>query len=240
MPELLYQTREIAVARDEFASGRRFARTRIFLLSPANASGVKGQRLLAQNSESEFVQRLRCSGLPLGEVYRYISSLYFRGKLDYARRFQNPPHGVAGVQVITGAGLMLPETIVTQEDRRRISAVAIAEKNLEYRNPLDRDLTRLRELVSRETEVVLLGSVATQKYIAPLREVFGERVFYPKEFLGLGDMSRGGIMLRRCAVGAELEYQCVEQILKIQTQKQVKRNAGAKKVKVNVVPVNAG
>lgn len=234
MPELLYETREIAVAQAERRSVRTSVRTRIFLLSPANASGVKGQRLLAEKSESDFVQRLRTSGIPLGEVYRYISSLYFRGKLDYARRFQNPPQGVAGVHVITGAGVMLPERLVTQDDLRRISAVAIDERNSDYRQALDRDLLSLRGSVGRETEVILLGSIATQKYIAPLREVFGERVFYPKEFLGLGDMSRGGIMLRCCAGGAELEYQCLDKILTTQTRKRVTRRGNAK------TEVNAG
>lgn len=233
MPELLYQTGENSVARDAPLSSQNYARARIFLLSPANASGVKGQRLLAPHSESEFVQRLRSCGIPLGEVYRYISSLYFRGKLDYARRFQLPPQGVPGVHVITGGGLMLPETLVTQEELRHISAVAIDEKNAEYRNALQRDLTGLRERLSCDTEVVLLGSVATQKYISPLREVFGERVYYPTEFLGLGDMSRGGIMLRCCAGGAELEYQCIEQIIKIKTRKSFSGSAARKKIKRN-------
>jgi hypothetical protein len=231
MPGLRYETRELSGARVERLAVRAFARTRIFLLSPANASGVKGQRLLAETSESDFAQRLRTSGIPLCEVYRYISSLYFRGKLDYARRFQNAPRGLAGVHVITGVGLMRPETIITQDDLRRISAVSIDEKNSEYCKPLKRDLARLRESLEPETEVVLLGSVATQKYIAPLCEVFGERIVYPKEFLGLGDMSRGGMMLRCCAGGVELEYQCVEQILTIQAQKKVKRQASAKQLK---------
>src|ERR1700716_888836 len=108
-------------------------RSRIFLLSPANASGIKGQRLLSGTAQSEFARRLTSSGIPLGEVYRFISSQYFRGKLDYAERFQNPPQGVAGVQIITGAGLMLPETLVTLDELRRISATPIDAKNPEYR-----------------------------------------------------------------------------------------------------------
>lgn len=188
-------------------------RTRIFLLSPANVSGIKGQRLLNPAGDSDLALRLRNSGAPLGEVYRFISSLYFRGKLDYAQRFQNPPRGIAGVQVITGAGLMLPETVVTLSDLRRISAASIDEKNSDYRLSLDSDLLRLRERVSDETEIILLGSVATFKYITPIREVFGKRLLFPKDFLGLGDMSRGSILLRCCAQGAELEYQRVETIL---------------------------
>jgi hypothetical protein len=189
------------------------AHARIFLLSPANVSGIKGQRLLNPTGDSELALRLRNSGATLGEVYRFISSLYFRGKLDYAQRFQNPPRGIAGVQIITGAGLMLPETVITLRDLLRISATSIDERNSDYRRPLDSDLLRLRERVGDETEIILLGSVATSKYITPIREVFGKRLLFPRDFLGLGDMSRGSILLQCCAQGAELEYRRVETIL---------------------------
>ena len=181
-------------------------RRRIFLLSPANAAGIKGQRLLNSLGECDLAVRLRDSGAPIGEVYWFISSLYFRGKLDYAERFQNPPAGVAGVQIITGSGLMLPETVVTLSQFRKISAIAIDAANTDYRLPLDADLLRLRQKVDPETDVILLGSVATSKYIAPLREVFGERVLFPKDFQGIGDMSRGSILLRCCSGGTELTY----------------------------------
>src|SRR5579864_5925064 len=189
------------------------AHTRIFLLSPANVAGIKGQRLLDPTGDSDLALRLRDSGATLGEVYRFISSLYFRGKLDYAQRFQSAPHGVAGVQIITGAGLMLPETVITLSELRRISATSIDAKNSDYRLSLDSDLLRLRERVSDETEIILLGSVATSKYITPIREVFGKRLLFPRAFLGLGDMSRGSILLRYCAQGEELEYRPVETIL---------------------------
>lgn len=181
-------------------------RTRIFLLSPANVSGIKGQRLLNPNGESDLALRLRNSGATLGEVYRFVSSLYFRGKLDYAQRFQNPPRGIAGVHIITGSGLMLPETVITLSDLRRISATSIDEKNADYRRPLDSDLRQLRDWVGDETEIILLGSVATSKYTTPIHEVFGQRLLFPREFLGLGDMSRGSILLRCCAQNEELEY----------------------------------
>src|ERR1700693_1422515 len=138
-------------------------RSRIFLLSPANASGVNGQRLLGPTGESDVAFRLRHSGVPLGEVYRFISRLYFRGKLDYAEQFKDPPEGVSGVRIITGIGLMLPETVVTLSDLQRISATSIDAKNSSYRQPLDSDLLRLREEAGDETHVILLGSVATSK-----------------------------------------------------------------------------
>ena len=189
-------------------------RARIFLLSPANAAGIKGQRLLSATGECDLARRLRDSGAPLGEIYRFISSLYFRGKLDYAQKFNNPPRGVAGVQIITGAGLMLPETVVTLADLRRISATSIDAKNTDYRVPLDADLLRLRQAAGNDTDVILLGSLATAKYIAPIQEVFGSRLLFPRDFLGLGDMSRGSILLQCCVQGSELSYFPVEKIVR--------------------------
>ncbi len=188
-------------------------RARIFLLSPANAGGIKGQRLLNSTSRCDLALRLRNSGASLGEIYGFISSLYFRGKLAYAERFQNPPRGVAGVHIITGAGLMLPETVVTLADLRRISSTSIDVKNADYRLPLDADLVRLREAAGRDTSIILLGSVATSKYITPLKDIFGNRLLFPRDFLGLGDMSRGSMLLRCCERSSELAYQRAEKIM---------------------------
>ncbi len=54
--------------------------------------------------------------------------------------------------------------------------------------------------------IVLLGSVATAKYLDVLSGVFGDRLSFPSDFVGRGDMSRGALMLRAAAAGAELEY----------------------------------
>lgn len=118
------------------------------------------------------------------------------------------------MQIITGAGLMLPETIVTLSDLRTISSTAIDVNNSHYRLPLDSDLLRLREAVGNETDVILLGSVATSKYIAPIQEVFGKRLLFPGDFLGRGDMSRGSLLLQCCAHGSELAYLPAERILR--------------------------
>lgn len=187
-------------------------RARIFLLSPANASGIKGQRLLNSTSQCDLSLRLRDSGAPLGEIYRFISSLYFRGKLAYAEKFQNPPSAVAGVHIITGAGLMLPETVVTLSRLQGISSTSIDAKNADYRMPLHADLVRLREAAGHDTNIILLGSVATSKYITPLLEVFGSRLLFPKDFLGLGDMSRGSMLLQCCLRDSELAYLPVENL----------------------------
>src|SRR6267154_4318049 len=119
--------------KKQFLARFGIPRPRIFLLSPANASGIRGQRLLGSEEKSQLAQRLRQSGAPLGEVYQFISSLYFRGKLAYAKQFTNPPPGVAGIHIITGAGLILPDTAVTLDELRRMSATAIDADNSAYR-----------------------------------------------------------------------------------------------------------
>jgi hypothetical protein len=51
-----------------------------------------------------------------------------------------------------------------------------------------------------------LGSIATGKYVDVLLASFRDRLRFPSEFIGRGDMSRGGLMLR-CAVDRhELSY----------------------------------
>jgi hypothetical protein len=57
-----------------------------------------------------------------------------------------------------------------------------------------------------DCEVVLLGSVATPKYVEPLLGIFGERLMFPAEFVGRGDMSRGGLLLRYAREQAQLTY----------------------------------
>jgi hypothetical protein len=53
---------------------------------------------------------------------------------------------------------------------------------------------------------VLLGSIASARYVEPLLEVFGARLSVPETFAGRGDMSRGGLLLRCAATGEELVY----------------------------------
>jgi len=163
--------------------------------------------LLSPNAQFELAQRLRNSNVPLGEVFSFISGLYFRGKLAYAERFQNAPSEVPGVHIITAtSGLLLPHEPMTLDRLKSISSSNVDPENPEYRTPLDRDSFRLRELVGTETQVVLLGSIATEKYAQSLLEVFGERLLFPRDFVGRGDMSRGGLLLRCCSTGSALEY----------------------------------
>jgi hypothetical protein len=191
------------------APGKRenFEPRRIFLLSPANSGGIRAKILFSPNARFDLAERLSNSSVPLWEVFSFISGLYFRGKFAYAGRFQNPPPGVPGVHIITpAAGLLLPEEPMTLVRLKSISASNVDPENSEYRRPLDRDVSRLRELLGRDTQVILLGSIATQKYVLPLLEVFGERLLFPRDFVGRGDMSRGSLLLRCCSLGSPLEY----------------------------------
>jgi hypothetical protein len=183
---------------------------RIFLLSPANAAGIRARMLFNPEAQFALAERLRGVGASLGEVFSFISGLYFRGKLAYAERFADPPAGVEGVHVITAAGgLLSPQEVVSLPRLRAISSTRVDAENPEYREPLDRDIRRLHGAIAAGTEVVSLGSIATPKYVEPLLEVFGESLLFPKDFVGRGDMSRGGLLLRSSAAGKALEYATV-------------------------------
>ena len=54
--------------------------------------------------------------------------------------------------------------------------------------------------------MVLLGSIASGKYVEVLQGIFGERLMFPADFVGRGDMSRGGLMLRSASSLNELRY----------------------------------
>src|SRR5258708_17420654 len=108
--------------------------TRVFLLSPANTSALRGQLLLNKDSQFELVQRIRRQGAPLGEVFSFISSLYFRGKLAYAKAFSKSTPGVPATLVVTSTrGLLPAESIVTFDDLLEMSAVPIEPSDARYR-----------------------------------------------------------------------------------------------------------
>jgi len=182
---------------------------RIFLLSPASCGGKKAALLFNPRAEFTVAQRVRSpEGAPLGEVFSFLSGLYFRGKLNYARAFENPPPRRApGVHIITPTdGLCSPGAMVTLKDIDRYGSVPIEADESRYRYPLERDATALAEKIGPKCQVVLLGSVATGKYIDVLEPIFGARLVFPKEFIGHGDMARGGMLLKRAESGKELTY----------------------------------
>jgi hypothetical protein len=182
--------------------------SRIFLLSPAHCGGERALLVLNARARFDLVLRLRAaSGAPLGEVFSFLSGLYFRGKLTYAQAFASPPAGLRGVHVITPTdGLELVETAVDVRRLRRFASVDIQAGDPRYRRPLLRDTRKLAHALGPDSEVVLLGSIATGKYLDPLLEVLGERLRFPSAFVGRGDMSRGGLLLRQARARIELDY----------------------------------
>lgn len=183
---------------------------RIFLLSPANAGGVRAKMIMRENARFILARRLRNDGLPIGELFTFISGLYFRGKLAYAQTFAVPPAALPGVLVITaGRGLVPAETVVTHDELLEIAGVPVDAGDLRYRMPLERDAQDLFHKAGKECEVVLLGSIATAKYVEPLLGIFNERLLFPSAFVGRGDMSRGGLMLRAVRESTELSYEPV-------------------------------
>lgn len=181
---------------------------RIFLLSPANCTGIRAGWLLRKNAGSALAQRLRTSeGAAIGEIFTFMSGLYFRGKMAYAGAFADPPDGVSGIHVIVpGVGLVPPETAIDLKGLRAIARVRVDSDNRRFVGPLRRDAARLAEGIEPDTPVILLGSIATPKYLEPLSDVLGSRLRFPSEFIGRGDMSRGSLMLRCAAERRELAY----------------------------------
>jgi hypothetical protein len=180
--------------------------TTVFLLSPAYCGGRRAKILLKPGSTLAIAERLRTGALTLGEAFTFCSGLYFRGKITYARAFA--PHAT---YVITPTrGLQPPATIVTADLLREFAGVDIASDDKRYRRPLERDLRALAKQLPDGARVVLLGSVATGKYVDVLVRSLGRQLHFPPSFIGRGDMSRGGLLLRQAAGGIELEYAVLE------------------------------
>ena len=188
-------------------------KNRIFLLSPANCGGIRAKRVVSDAAQFPLAEQLRTSaGASLGEVFSFVSGLYFRGKLAYARRFTCPPDPTdrvvaGGILVITpNAGLRAADVAVTRESIRAFAGEPIDLTNDRYRRPLEQGARALGASVGPDCDVVLLGSIASGKYVEVLLPIFGERLLFPPSFIGRGDMSRGGLMLRCAASGEELDY----------------------------------
>ena len=146
-------------------------------------------------------------GAPLGDVFSFLSGLYFRGKLAYANAFANPPQRVPAALVITThRGLWSPDEHVGRAELESFARVDLSKADDRFRGPLRDDAAALSKRLTADSQVVLLGSIATGKYVDPLLEVFGNRLVFPTAFVGRGDMSRGGLLLRHARDRRELEY----------------------------------
>jgi len=179
------------------------ART-LFLLSPAHCGGRRAQLLLREQAEFPLAVRLRQAGAPLGEVFAFLSGLYFRGKLAYAEEFESAD--LRALVITPGRGLVPPKQWIRLEDLHAIAAVGVDADEPRFRKPLTRDIAAVAATLEPDDRVVLLGSIATDKYVDVLDAFIGERLHFPREFVGRGDMSRGGLLLRSVRAERELEY----------------------------------
>jgi hypothetical protein len=152
--------------------------------------------LLRPEARFDLAVRLRREGAPVGEVFAFVSGLYFRGKLAYAAAF-------GPSRVITpDLGLLDPDELIQAEDVARFGAIDIARGSADFLEPFRRDVAGL----VHDGPVVLLGSLATGKYLDVLVPAFGDRLYAPADFPGMGDMKRGSVLLKAARAGQELPY----------------------------------
>lgn len=179
---------------------------RIFILSPANAAGKRAGLLLNPFAPFPLAREFHAKGLPLSDVFTFASGLYFRGKIAYARRFACADQGDLVRVITSNRGLLDPDIVVTPAALAAFGTSSIDENNPLYREPLLRDAATLAPILQSGGEAILLGSVATAKYLDVLAAAFGDRLRFPPDFIGRGDMSRGALLLRAADSGQELPY----------------------------------
>jgi hypothetical protein len=184
------------------------------LLSPAKLSGKRGRLLFDPSAGFALARELRSTeGAPLGDVFSFVSGLYFRGKASYAKVFGRTRNGMPSSLVMSaGGGLCGLDERVDLARLEAWAGVSIHEGNPHFTAPLVRQATELLLAHDEDTRFVLLGSVASNKYVGPLLEVFGERLLFPGEFAGRGDMSRGALLLRAVREQRELAYVPVAEV----------------------------
>ena len=160
--------------------------------------------LLRADSSLPLAVDLREGRLTLGAAFAFMSGLYFRGKLAYATAFDP---GVAHTFVITPTrGLQSPGLVVTASLLNEFAEIDVAADQERYRSALELDAGDLARTLPAPSRVVLLGSIASGKYVDVLSPILGDRLCYPSAFVGRGDMSRGGLLLRSSRAGRELHY----------------------------------
>jgi hypothetical protein len=187
---------------------------KVFLLSPASTSGVRAEQLTSPRAGFGTARRYRSpEGVPIEEAFAFMSSLYFRGKITYARHFAAPPDGFPGEGILViapGFGLVPPDWPLTVERMRKLSRTPVDLKNRAYLTPMTEHARQLAGIIPPLVRVVLLGSIATGKYVDALLPVFGDRLVFPRCFVGAGDMKRGGLLLRAVREDQELEYSTLD------------------------------
>src|SRR5690606_4635059 len=180
---------------------------RVFILSPATTTGKRAEYLHNSDADFPLAVKLRAGKATVEEAFSFLSGLYFRGKLAYAKHFAHAPAGVAPYYIVSSSrGLMSGKEHIDISVIEEFSRVPIDIKEQRYIRPLRRDLLALAPKLAPDDQVILLGSIATDKYVGPLVEIIGNRLHFPEDCRSRGDMSRGGLMLRAVAADHELAY----------------------------------
>jgi len=179
---------------------------KLLLLAPAKVTGQRAKMLLNPDAPFALAREFHRQGLALADVFAFTSGLYFRGKITYARWLASAQKDVDVRLITANAGLVPPELHVAPADVAAFGSVDIHEDDPRYREPLRRDADLLAQELAPDGAAVLLGSIATGKYRDALLASFGARLFFPADFVGRGDMSRGALLLRAAQSGKELNY----------------------------------
>src|SRR4051794_26418727 len=75
---------------------------RIFLLSPARLDGKRAHFLFHPVTMFPAARALHSpAGATIGEIFTFLSGLYFRGKLAYAEAVARRPHGRADLPALS-------------------------------------------------------------------------------------------------------------------------------------------
>ena len=167
MSQVAVSARGLAMRQPNSFGNTSIKAERIFLLSPANIGGIRGSGLMSGLMRSDLATRLQTKGAPLGEIFSFVSGLYFRGKLAYSQKFAKVTDGVRPVYVITAsAGLIPYETVVTLDRLLEICRVAKERLNPNSRRillglgeyeaaiPVDDFYARCAAPIDRTIEVV--------------------------------------------------------------------------------------
>jgi hypothetical protein len=167
--------------------------------------------LTSPRAAFELALQVQIGAARLDDVFAFCSGLYFRGKLAYARHFAEAPEGVPGIQIITPSrGLVAAETLIGIHDLAEFARVPVDTKEPLFTGPLEQSI-RAATSAFDSLQVILLGSIATGKYTNTLLPILGQRLLFPADFVGRGDMSRGALLLRSVAANQELRYVPVTQ-----------------------------
>jgi len=167
-------------------------------------SGERARQLTSPRAKFDAARMYQSpEGVPIALAFAFMSALYFRGKIAYALQFADRENIFI---IAPGFGLVPPDWRITPERLKVLAKTEVDVRKRNYRKPLERDALRLAQEHDDDAQIVLLGSIASGKYVDVLWPIFGERLLFPGIFAGLGDMSRGGLLLRAARANRELEY----------------------------------